>query len=64
MTTRFPNRLYGQRWHVESMFSQHKRVLGSALRARTDATRERECYGRVLTHNLMILEGIRKLYGI
>ena len=52
---RFPKRLYGQRWHIESMFSQHKRVLGSALRARTDSTRQRECYGRVLTHNPMIL---------
>jgi len=58
MTRRFPKRLYGQRWHVESMFSQHKRVLGSALRARADATRERECYGRVLTHNLMILRRV------
>jgi transposase len=55
MKTRFPKRLFGQRWHIESMFSQHKRVLGSALRARTNATRERECYSRVLTHNLMIL---------
>ena len=55
MKTRFPHRVYGQRWHIESMFSQHKRVLGSALRARQESTRQRECYGRVLTHNLMIL---------
>lgn len=58
MKTRFPKRLFGQRWHIESMFSQHKRVLGSALRARTDESRERECYGRVLTHNLMILRRV------
>ena len=55
MKTRFPKLVFGQRWHIESMFSQHKRVLGSALRARTEASRERECHGRVLTHNLMIL---------
>jgi len=55
MKTRFPHRVYGQRWHIESMFSQHKRVLGSALRARKESTRQRECYGRVITHNLMIL---------
>ena len=55
MKTHFPRRLYGQRWHIESMFSQHKRVLGSALRGRSDQSRERECYTRVLTHNLMIL---------
>jgi transposase len=58
MKTRFPRRLFGQRWHIESMFSQHKRVLGSSLRSRTDASRERECYTRVLTHNLMILKRV------
>ena len=29
--------------------------LGSALRGKSDASRERECYLRVLTHNLMLL---------
>ena len=48
-------RVYGQRWQVESAFSRHKRLLGSALRGRSDASRERECYLRVLTHNLMLL---------
>jgi hypothetical protein len=48
-------RVYGQRWQVESAFSRHKRLLGSALRAKSDASRERECYLRVLTHNLMLL---------
>jgi hypothetical protein len=55
MKRRFARRKYGQRWQVESAFSRHKRLLGSALRARSDAARERECYLRVLTHNLMIL---------
>jgi transposase len=48
-------RVYGQRWQAESAFSRHKRLLGSALRGRSDDSRERECYLRVLTHNLMLL---------
>ena len=48
-------RVYGRRWQAESAFSRHKRLLGSALRNRSDASRERECYLRVLTHNLMLL---------
>lgn len=48
-------RVYGQRWQAESAFSRHKRRLGSALGARSDAARERECQLRVLTHNLMLL---------
>jgi transposase len=48
-------RVYGQRWQAESAFSRHKRLLGSALRGRSDASRERECRLRVLTHNLMLL---------
>jgi hypothetical protein len=48
-------RVYGQRWQVESAFSRHKRLLGSALRAKSEGARERECYLRVLTHNLMLL---------
>jgi hypothetical protein len=48
-------RVYGQRWQGESVFSRHKRLLGSALRGKSDASRERECYLRVLTHNLMLL---------
>ena len=44
-----------QRWQVESAFSRHKRLLGAALRSRSEAARERECYLRVLTHNLMLL---------
>jgi transposase len=48
-------RVYGQRWQAESAFSRHKRRLGSTLGGRSDASRTRECYLRVLTHNLMLL---------
>ncbi|HEY7158488.1 MAG TPA: transposase [Gemmataceae bacterium] len=48
-------RMYGQRWQAESVFSRHKRLLGSALRGKSDASRERVCYLRVLTHDLMLL---------
>jgi Transposase DDE domain len=47
--------LYRARWNNESAFSRHKRLLGSALGGRSDASRERECHLRVLTHNLMLL---------
>ena len=48
-------RVYGQRWQAESAFSRHKRRLGSALLGKSEVSRERECYLRVLTHNLMLL---------
>lgn len=48
-------RVYGQRWQAESAFSRHKRRLGSAVAGRSDESRARECYLRVLTHNLMLL---------
>ena len=51
----FPWALYHQRWHAESVFSRHKRRLGSALRARSLLAQARELVLRVLTHNLMIL---------
>jgi transposase len=51
----FPRALYQQRWHAESVFSRHKRRLGSALRARSAPARSCELVLRVLTHNLMIL---------
>jgi hypothetical protein len=46
---------YGQRWQVESAFSRHKRLFGSALRARTWRTQKTECALRALTHNAMLL---------
>ena len=55
MKRRFHRRKYGQRWQAESAFSRHKRLLGPALAGRSDASRERECYLRVLTHNFMLL---------
>ena len=55
MATQFDSQAYGQRWQVESVFSRHKRLLGSALRNRTAKSRNRECLLRVLTHNLMII---------
>jgi hypothetical protein len=55
MKRRFPKRKYGQRWQAESVFSRHKRRLGSALYGRSEASRERECQLRVLTHNIMLL---------
>ena len=55
MKKRFYKRKYGQRWQAESAFSRHKRRLGSALHGRSEASRQRECYLRVLTHDIMIL---------
>lgn len=55
MRSRFPRKKYRQRWQVESIFSRFKRRLGSCMRARTDESRQAECFLRVLTYNLMIL---------
>lgn len=52
---KFDKKVFNNRWQVESVFSRNKRLLGSALRNRTDTSRERECLLRVLTHNLMII---------
>jgi hypothetical protein len=57
MARRFHCRKYRQRAQVESVISRFKRRLGSALRARSDQTRERENNVKVFTHNLMILAG-------
>ena len=55
MKQQFPAESFGQRWQVESVFSQLKRRLGPALRSRSEQARTNECFLRVLTHNLMIL---------
>ena len=55
MKEHFPKKTYNQRWHVESAISQDKRILGSALRARSEQSRQRECLFRILTHDLMII---------
>jgi hypothetical protein len=54
MKEQLPSALYGQRWQVESVFSRLKRRLGSALTARSDVARERECFLAIATYNLMI----------
>ena len=55
MKHQFDKKTFNRRWQVESVFSQHKRLLGPALRNRSDISRERECLLRILTHNLMII---------
>lgn len=45
---------YGQRWQIESGFSAQKRLLGTALRARTWVAQLAEMAIRVLTHNCML----------
>ncbi len=55
MATRFNRHKYGQRWQIETVNSMLKRLLGSALRARTYWSQNREITLRVLTHNIMIL---------
>jgi transposase len=56
MRRSFPKEVYGQRWQVESVFSRHKRRLGSALAATSWAGQKHEIYTRVLTHDLMLLK--------
>jgi hypothetical protein len=48
-------RVYGRRWQAESAFSRHKRLLGSALRARLWGNQVGEVLLRVVVHNLMLL---------
>jgi len=61
LARRFPRKTYGQRWQVETVFSMVKRLLGSALTARSYPSQNREAALRLLTHNLMILK--RLLFG-
>ena len=55
MAIAFPHKRYNQRWQIESVFSQYKRVLGSVIRSRNYWSQCREVLLRVLTHNLMII---------
>jgi hypothetical protein len=55
MYRRFPKRRFGQRWQVESVFSQLKRLLNSHLRAHSESARFNEIYLRILTFDLMLL---------
>lgn len=49
---------YGQRWQVESSFSRHKRLFGSALRAKTWPMQSWELQLRVLSHNIRLLAAV------
>jgi transposase len=51
----FDKKAYGQRWQIESAFSQCKRRLGSALSTRNPWAQRREVEMRILAHDLMIL---------
>jgi hypothetical protein len=55
MKQRFPEVIYGQRWQAETIISMLKRNFGSALRARSYHSQNREIRLRVLTHDLGIL---------
>jgi len=55
MKSHFPKVLYGQRWQAETIFSMLKRNFGSALRARSYHSQNREIRLRLLTHDLGIL---------
>jgi hypothetical protein len=46
---------YAQRWQSETVNSMIKRNLGSELRGKTAASRERDILLKVLTHDLMVL---------
>ena len=54
-----PRSRYGQRWQAETTNSMLKRLLGSALRARTYWSQCRETVLRGLTLNIMILRRFR-----
>jgi hypothetical protein len=55
LARRWPKRLYGQRWQVETDFSMLKRLLDAAVRSRRRYAIDREILLRVITINLMIL---------
>ena len=55
MHDHFPKEAYGQRWQIESTYSQFKRVLGSTLSARTHQRRARQLMLRVITFNIMLI---------
>ncbi len=47
-------KIYRQRWQVETVNSMMKRNYGSALRARTPERREKEMLLKAMTHNIAI----------
>jgi transposase len=62
MHEHFPAEAYGQRWQIESTYSQFKRTLGAALGSRSHARRAQELIMRVLTFNLMLILFCRLAY--
>jgi hypothetical protein len=54
MQTRLHLTRYPQRWQIETVNSMIKRLLGSALRARSYWSQCREILLRTITHNVMI----------
>ena len=51
---------YTQRWQAETVVSMVKRNLGSALSGKTAASRKRDMFLKVLTHNAMIIRRQRE----
>ncbi|MBI3837670.1 MAG: transposase, partial [Planctomycetia bacterium] len=62
MQTRLHLTRYSQRWQVETVNSMLKRLLGSALRARTYWSQCREILLRTITLNVMILRRFKGFY--
>ena len=62
MRTDFNKEVYGQRWHVETVFSMIKRNYGSALRARNEESQAREMLLLALTHNIAIIQIVKELF--
>jgi hypothetical protein len=62
MKSRLHTTRYTQRWQVETVNSMLKRLLDSALRARTYWSQCRELVLRAITHNLMIVRRLRVFY--
>lgn len=55
MADQFPREQYGQRWQIESTYSQDKRRFGSQIAASTLQGQFAELMLRVLVHNVAIL---------
>lgn len=55
MRLHFPRKRYGQRWQIESTYSQDKRRFGSQISASSVMGQYREVLLRVLVHNIAIL---------
>jgi hypothetical protein len=55
LKSHFPKVLYGPRWQAETIIRMLKRNFGSALRARSHHSRNREIRLRILTHDSGLL---------